>query len=157
MAKGPFMEYLRARVTMTAANTYTEVILQTPTSKTENMAMLIHTIEFEPARLIDSTPEDQAEMRMQVCKNPQDDSVQISNSDQLANWKTRFHLAAVTNWLTSKGANIHKFSPPILYPKSQIYFGMGTLSFISANLGHVKIGYTLEKVSREDFISALVE
>ncbi|MBA7703723.1 hypothetical protein ES703_112516 [subsurface metagenome] len=55
------------------------------------------------------------------------------------------------------GERTNKFDPPILYPKALLYLGMNTIGATSTRFATVRIGYTLEKVSREDFISALVE
>ncbi|MBA7550082.1 hypothetical protein ES705_42588 [subsurface metagenome] len=156
MAKGPFMEYIRGQLALSAANTFTEIVLQTPTSKTENMAMLIHSIEFEPSYQIDLTPAESS-VNMQVTRSTQSAIIMLIDPDLIAKTRSRFHLNAVANWLTTSGERKQTFDPPLLYPRSQIYLGMSTVAFVSVISGACRIGYTLEKVSREDFISALVE
>ncbi|MBA7550727.1 hypothetical protein ES705_43250 [subsurface metagenome] len=157
MAKGPFMEFMRGSLAQSAANVFTEREVQTPTSKTETMAMLIHQIELRPARLIDSTPTAEDHIAVQIAKAPQDSTDDIDNPDIIAYYMARTHLDAVFNQMVEKGYQEVKFDPPILYPKSTIYAGINTIGFAAPMTLNFRIGYTLEKVSREDFIAALVD
>ncbi|MBA7550438.1 hypothetical protein ES705_43735 [subsurface metagenome] len=61
------------------------------------------------------------------------------------------------NTMNEIGTQKQTFDPPILYPKASLYVGFNTVGFTTVKKLAVRIGYTLEKVSREDFISALVE
>ncbi|GAI04469.1 unnamed protein product, partial [marine sediment metagenome] len=61
------------------------------------------------------------------------------------------------NEIVTMGAQKQTFDPPILYPKANLYVALSTAGFASITNASFRIGYTLEKVSREDFISALVE
>ncbi|MBA7707873.1 hypothetical protein ES703_116757 [subsurface metagenome] len=151
------MEYLRGSVIMAAANAYTEVVLQTPTSKTENMAMLIHEIDLRPSKLVAITPASTDTMSVQCTKASKTGFTKISDPDVLARYLTYTHLDAVFNYLAEHGSQLTKFDPPLLYPKSQIYIAVVSSGFDATVDLHARIGYTLEKVSREDFISALVE
>ena len=151
------MEFLRQKVTQTAANAFTQVAIATPTSKTENMAMLIHSIELEPTRHVDSTPTEADRISMTVAKTSQASDLEISDPDCLAMMRINTRLAAIYHDTIYIGRQNHKFDPPILYPKAFLYCSVGATGMASAIIGHFRIGYTLEKVSREDFISALVE
>ena len=157
MAKGPFMEYLRADILMKAANSFTQVTIPTPTSKTETMALLIHSVEFEASRAIDTTPADNDAVMMQIADASQIDAIYLSDKDCLARYSTIYSLGAVTTVLHEKQAPKTTFDPPLLCAKANVYFGMKSAGMTAALYGYVRIGYTLEKVSREDFISALVE
>ena len=157
MAKGPFMEFLRARLVMTAANTFAQIQIPTPTSKTENMAMLIHQIEFEPSIQVDSVPTDGDSITVHLAKVSKSAPSGIHEPDSLAYLHIMTNLAAIFHALTVTGAPLHKFDPPILYPHANLYGGVTTVGFTAACAATFRIGYTLEKVSREDFISALVE
>ncbi|MBA7550140.1 hypothetical protein ES705_42646 [subsurface metagenome] len=157
MSKGPFMEFLRVAVTETAANIYTEEQVQTPTSKTENMAMLIHSIEMDPNRIEAVAPSNGDYTQMQVTDRSQTGFKQVSRPGVLASVSLTTVLNAVYNNLSIIGKTSYKFDPPLLYPKAQIYCAINSQGTDLVATGHFRIGYTLEKVSREDFISALVE
>ncbi|MBA7553689.1 hypothetical protein ES705_46285 [subsurface metagenome] len=157
MAKGPFMEFLRAIVTQTAINTFAEVQIPTPTSKTENMAMLIHSIQMQPNNLVDTTPTNLDTVSVQMSKVSKTGVKFIHDPDILAFYQALTNLDTVYNGVTFKGHEIQTFDPPILYPHANLYFGIYTVGLTNVEIGRCRIGYTLEKVSREDFISALVE
>ncbi|GAH36712.1 unnamed protein product, partial [marine sediment metagenome] len=81
----------------------------------------------------------------------------ISDPDSIAHFQAKTRLDAVFHAVIHSGAERSFFDPPLLYPKAFIYLGISSTGFTSALAAHFRIGYTLEKVSREDFISALVE
>ncbi|MBA7703837.1 hypothetical protein ES703_112634 [subsurface metagenome] len=157
MAKGPFMEYLRASAIQTAANAYKETTIPTPTSKTENLAMLIHSIEMVPAALIDTTPTNADNVTVHVSKLTKTGARDISDPDILGYFRSYTALNAVFNQCLLTGSMTQKFDPPILYPHTNLYLGISTVGYTAITNVACRIGYTLEKVSREDFISALVE
>ena len=157
MAKGPFMEFLRARVLQTAANTYEEVQIPTPTSKTENMAMLIHSIELAPASIVDPAPTTLDSCHIHVAKRSKTIAGVLDDPDILAYYSGLTILDAVFHMVYFTGSDKHIFDPPILYPHANLFAGISTTGFTGVTNAKVRIGYTLEKVSREDFISALVE
>ncbi len=157
MAKGPFMEYLRANVLQSAVDTFTEKEIRCPTSKTENMAMLIHEIEIHPLMLIDATPTNADVIHGQVTKKSKDALTLLYDPDLLSLFSTYTALNAVFNQLLYRGTMTRKFDPPILYPRASMFLGVHTAGMTATVRIAVRIGYTLEKVSREDFISALVE
>ncbi len=157
MAKGPFMEFLRARVTQPTMNLYEELQMPTPTSKTENMAMLIHSVEFIPSTLTAVAPAANDFIYLHLSKASQTTIKTIEDPDTIAAYQVITVINATLLAITELGEKTHKFDPPILYPKSQLYVGLMTNGMAAAKYGDVRVGYTLEKVSREDFISALVE
>ncbi|MBA7708002.1 hypothetical protein ES703_116889 [subsurface metagenome] len=157
MAKGPFLEFLRANVRQSAADAYTEKEVATPASKTETMAMLIHSIELYPEAQIDGEPVQGDHIDVHVSKASKTITGNISDPDILAVYITTTHLAAIFHGITHTGAQKYVFDPPILYPKSSIFIAIDGTGLAATITGHFRIGYTLEKVSREDFIDALVE
>ena len=157
MAKGPFMEFIRVDFSLSAANIYTEEEVATPSSRTETMAMLIHSIEMYPTIQADTTPTNNDSINLHVSKTSKAAYGYISDPDILAIFGVTTHLNAVFNGFTYRGSQIQKFDPPILYPKASLFFAAASLGFAQAAAVKCRIGYTLEKVSREDFISALVE
>ncbi|MBA7549661.1 hypothetical protein ES705_42152 [subsurface metagenome] len=157
MAKGPFLEFLRADVKQTAADTFTEGEIPTPSSKTESMAMLIHSIELQPSKLIADEPTDLDNVMMSVTKASKTGAAVISDPDSLAYVKIKTSIAAVFHAVVVNGSQKYTFDPPLLYPKAKLYIQISSAGIGVPVYGHVRIGYTLEKVSKEDFISALVE
>jgi len=121
------------------------------------MAMLIHSIEMYPSKLVDAVPAAADYVQMQITGRPKTTHSQISDPDCLAAFQSKTVLNAVINAIEMTGSMINKFDPPILYPKAHIYCSLNTNGMATAFAGHFRLGYTLEKVSREDFISALVE
>ncbi|MBA7703445.1 hypothetical protein ES703_112231 [subsurface metagenome] len=158
MAKGPFMEFLRAAVIMSGVDAYTEVTIPTPTSKTENLAMLIHSIYIAPNRMVDAAAPTTGDTIEVMLANKTGTAMKaLSDPDVLAYFFSVTALAAVFNAIETMGALMWKFDPPILYPRANLYLGVDSSGFTAAMGAVCRIGYTLEKVSREDFISALVE
>ena len=157
MAKGPFMEFLRGYALQTAANAYKETQIPCPTSKTESMAMLIHSIELSPSLLCDSAPANLDTITLHLSKVSKTSATTILSPDVLAYYRTMTILNAVSNHITIFGEQKQTFDPPILYPHTNLYLGLLSAGLTAVMNATVRIGYTLEKVSREDFISALVE
>ncbi|MBA7550795.1 hypothetical protein ES705_43318 [subsurface metagenome] len=157
MAKGPYMEFLRGKAQQTANNTYAETQIPTPTSKTENMAMLIHSVELVPSALAPITPANAAVMEAHLAKRTQAAVITLIDPDLIANYHVLTILNAVFNELAFRGEQKQTFDPPLLYPHANLFLGISTSGFASTRFVECRIGYTLEKVSREDFISALVE
>jgi hypothetical protein len=159
VAKGPFMEYLQTTVASSLA-VATEG-LPTPVSKTEELAMLIHQIMIDPA---DPTFSAGVVTTISACvtdESHEGDGLTPPLGDRSVLYKIdrRANEGIVAGAFSriQSGPMIAYFDPPILYAKSTIYCEAEH----SANAGggdcEFKIGYTLEKVSRDDFIAALVE
>ena len=51
VTRGPFQEFMRLKVTQSVADNYEEEKFQTPASKTDKMAMLIHSITVQTSAL----------------------------------------------------------------------------------------------------------
>lgn len=151
------MEFLRSKATQTAINTYIEEQIPTPTSKTENMAMLIHSVELIPLSLVDTTPTNADSVSVHLARKSSTFTLTLSNPDLIAYFNAVTALNAIFNGVSIRGQQKTTFDPPLLYPKANLYLGMNTVGMATVKYAECKIGYTLEKVSREDFISALVE
>ncbi len=157
MAKGPFMEFLRAKVSQAVMNTYEEKQIPTPTSRTETMAMLIHSIELLPSSLSDTAPTNSDAIFTHLSKTSKVIAGGLEDPDILAVYSVLTRLNAVIHGFHVTGSSKQVFDPPILYPHANLFAAVMTSGFGAIVDLEVRIGYTLEKVSREDFISALVE
>lgn len=152
--KGPFLEFLNEDCLESGANTYTEVQISTPCSKTEELAMLIHKITYDFDELMNLQSADA--LLCQLCRTTQSGILDMDNSEQIDK------AGIIADVLTSGGGPIqniieHHFNPPILYAKSKIFFSVKGISQSAARECSVRIGYTLEKVDKDAFIDALVE
>lgn len=152
------MEKMGGTVTEAVADTYNNAEIVTPASKTEKMAMLIHAVFFfipRPFAVVTINTEIGAQLHSF-------DSTALLNAFQdgyvAGSNRNRFTGAAVGDgteqWQIPAA---QYFSPPILYAKSSIWLAcMGVLT-TQTNTCDVAIWYTLETVSKDDFIDALVD
>ena len=157
-----FMEFIRAEVTESAAGTYTETEIATPSSRTESMAMLIWVVKFgwSEVLLTDATAES---MSVQLVKQSQSGIINLSDADLIESVVENANAGQVQGSLSEflyhrlplQGSHI-RYDPPILYPRSEMFLGvLGTAG--SARSANCRVGYTLEKVNPGDFIAALVD
>ncbi len=158
-----FLEFLRGRVTETAANTFTEVEITTPASRTESLAMLIHQVKFATS-MPDTEDAQQNTVETQLTKTTQSAIINIDNDAQI-DAHTIIEAAGVVQGslseyyrLETQGIGTWRhFHPAILYPRAGIFLGVQGTGNANARTGQIQIGYTLERVSKDDFIAALVD
>ena len=150
------MEWMRfPGNTETAPNTYSEVPMQVPVSKTENLAMLIHKVEFQIPLNLDVAVELDT-VSLQLASNPQTTLLNLDDSDLLHLY--RIIAKFVTSGLFYLESNhTYVFDPPLLYAKSRMFFGIQCAGQTAAKEGFCRVGYTLEKVDSKTFINALVD
>lgn len=152
------MEFLHARAQEDTIGVFKETEIHTPTSKTEKMAMLIHKVMFEGD---DTQCEDPGWHATIIGLWNQSGSLGVGINDPrtMMIWK-RFQRKSVNFQEMEMGPRVFDFDPPILYARSSIYLGIRQTNSgagVAVKTGDVIIGYTLEKVSERDFISALIE
>lgn len=152
-----FLEKLGGKCNMSAADTYTEVAINTPVSGTEELAMLIHKIAMV-GEWPNPTAGSVSHIREQVMKRAIGSSVGYDDPDLIWRVQKAVETSGVGDpaWQSGSEDNETYFDPPILYARPQIF-----VSIDGANNGAVKgmvvaIWYTLEKVSKDAFIAALV-
>lgn len=157
----PFTEYLKAFVTESAANTYTEKEYRIPTSKTELMAMLIHDIWVPEGctELVEGTVTKVswhiAEHSMTTIRPWRFDGILLGGRHDTHAGDVEGTLSEYfwDNWNAPR--HVH-FDPPMLYARDAIWVGvLGAAATAPRTVAFV-IAYTLEKVSRQDFIAALI-
>ncbi len=153
MAKGPFMEFMRLETER--ASGPDEVLSQgfdTPTSKTEKMAMLIHQIHlFCP---IAKTAE--GECKAAVSEQQLELSSDVDLGEPHVITKMECFALTTPPEVHPVEHQFSYYSPPILYAKRKIWLTIAVAGATNKKAS-ATIGYTLEKVTQEDFISALVE
>jgi len=156
------MEFLRNRVQQTVVNTYAEEEIPTPCSTTEEMAMLIHFIHChtdDPQ----VTEGDYSAITTGLWRHSQTGGLTMQDPDCIFSYGQsvmagRYEGTLSEYWEYYKDPQVLYFDPPILYAKSVIYHGLGTVQQPAGAMktSDICIGYTLEKVSKADFIAALV-
>jgi len=155
------MEFLHARITQAVINTYAEVEMKTPSSRTEKMALLIHMIEFHGDD-VEGVPPAYASVTGAILDRTSTSIRSLHAPEVIAamwrfNSMGRYTLVLTEDWTLEHSPTILKFDPPILYAKDSMFLAINSVGNPSVKTMDCRVGYTLEKVSSEDFISALVE
>ncbi len=153
MAKGPFMEFMRMETARAAGPS--EVLSEgfdTPTSKTEKMAMLIHQIHlFCPiAKTADG------EVKVAISEHELELSSDVDLGEPGVITKMECFALTTPAEIHPVEHQITYYRPPILYAKRKIWLTVNVEGATNKKAS-ATVGYTLEKVTQEDFISALVE
>ncbi len=156
------MEFLRIAITEASANTYAEASVETPVSRSEKLAMLVWRIEWHMDRpdLEDGQSNrlraqltDRTFTALQVTQ-----SVSIlSSQDRTIEQPSQGSLTEYLQLYETPKESTFMFQPPFLYAKSSIFLGVQGTGNSGAKFAVAKLGYTLETVSPEVFIAALVE
>ena len=161
MSPERYMEFLRSTVEESAAATYTETVIHCPVSENEQLAMLIHSIEWwiESPETIDTKESSlQAHLAMAsktaIARLKDRDVLSIITSTHQAGFVEGTLTEFVRTWVRRQW--ILYFNPPILYPRRVLYLAVAGTENVAAYEADVRIGYTLARVSREAFIAALV-
>jgi len=137
---------------------YTEVAIPVPTSQNEKLAMLVHEVRF---RLGHPSYVD-GQMNSVSCyltKSHQTGPIDMADPDLLAQffWHVSVNQVAgagIDHW--EDGHKVWHFDPAVLIARDHLYMGGRTFQETGNQVCQVRIGYTLEKVTQEAFIAALV-
>jgi len=148
-----FMEFLRIIGQQSANDTNTTFMIQTPTSKTEAMAMLIHQIDYQ---YDDHSKVDHSQAMVIVDRDVGAIGKWITDQECIdaVRYKQKF---TTTGLAYLNVIQKHTFDPPILYSRAAIGMQIRSTTTGAQKWGRVRIGYTLEKVSKMAFIEALTE
>lgn len=161
MAQERFMEFIGGQLLITAGTegVQQELELDLPTSKTETMAMLIHLIELDIAD-INGQAGDRVQSNVYLSKSSMPSKFRYHGSDILAWYCLLYEMtvAAGECYIYESGSKLTYFNPPILIARDKLYLGHKGYEYDAVSTYVTgRIGYTLEKVSREAFIAALVD
>ena len=160
--QGALMEFIRGAVTMSGANTFTEVEVATPASRSEKLAMLIWRIAWFPNNPV-HIDGSEVSLRMQLARDTQAAILAAEDDDLVSNIQVVSRMGTAQGSLSEyasvfvRGALLEYFQPPLLYAKQSIFLGVDTVSDNTARSGAFVLGYTLERVPAELFIASLVE
>ncbi|MBA7699380.1 hypothetical protein ES703_108075 [subsurface metagenome] len=162
-----YLEWICAGVTDTLGvpagySVYNEIMIPLPTSGTEIMALLLHEVDFIVAGAEFGVDTQMSSNGVYLTKSHHTAPVNnnLADPDLIAMFMehaTINQVAGAGQLLWWDGIPVWRFSPPILIARDAVYFANRTFSQAAANtVASVRLGYTLEKVSREAFIAALV-
>jgi len=158
MGKGErYMEFIRGQLYTSAANVFTEEVVQLPTSQTEKLAMLIHQIDIDLIAVdrIDATYVEKggglglysgSSRALHFAGVLCYDTLALSCTETADKFLAKFGRTTFE----------HKYDPPILVAQSVLYAKIQSMAFPGTTYFSYRIGYTLEKVASEAFIAALV-
>ncbi len=163
MAKSDrFMEFVGAYVKQSVEDEDAQVTFDVPTSETEQMALLVHRIEWEgnvPVGVVaaaigidlylTTTMATPAGLASHI-----DFPSLIDQYMRMGRYGTT--IDDILDSDLQRQFEVHRFDPPILIAQRTLYLTIHTSASTVINDGAVRIGYTLEKVSQAAFIAALV-
>ncbi len=152
MVKGPFMEFLDLITELSAANTTTTKMIQTPTSKSEKLAMLIHRIDYEFPTHAKQDIFIQASI---VDYDVAAESKSLIGDHVIDSAKMIFKFTT-SGMAYKRMIEEHHFDPPVLFTKQKVGLQGRSTGAAAALIVRARIGYTLEKVDKDDYIDALV-
>jgi len=136
-----------------------------PVSENEQLACIIHQVEFYTSHVY---PADgvQVAMNASLSKHFRSSFSTIGSDFGMLAYYTEdygFGLdsGTLSDYWTRKtrpdSGMLWKFDPPLLIAQRTLYHGARTYNMPEANqVAHLRIGYTLRKVSKDAFIAALV-
>ena len=167
MRSGPFLEMINGEIEVEVDGTvnWAKYAIDMPVSENENLACLVHYLWMMPRSLaayVKTAVGSYGSVAMLSLWEP------LSNADVVdgmkrqgvIHWIDDVYSVAVAGqacgWTTQKTNPIY-FDPPILIAQRRLWFSAGQAGANDETIvAGFNIGFTVEKVSRDDFISALV-
>jgi len=153
-----WLQYVRGRVTLSAANTFTEVTINLPVVVSTGLVIEAHLVEFDYPLIVPSADlgdtDDTMTLEIQLTKASQTTMLRNDNPDLIYGVVRQFmtpnartaeqapvlmhHKAGELNW---------QFPEPILLPFAQIFLGANTTNVATAPTFTVRIGYKTVQLS----------
>lgn len=162
--RSDYLNFLRAKVTESAAATFTQLEVDTNLSAERGVMMEIHSIEidFETWNLLREVAAAATEqVHVQVTRETKSATAELNDSDVLARVMKQITRSAAIGtdagplWVETDRMVRLDFPLPIPYVKPSIFIGiLGTHA--TPATAYVRIGYTLREIDREDFLELLV-
>lgn len=155
-----FMEFLAAYVCQSVADVSKYIDMPLPVSENENLAVLVHRIEFEvnvPTAIFNAAIGVDAFLsKSQTMPTPP----YIAKSEIVDSYQRMFRMWTVNDAFMDGGMGIqqaiHLFDPAILIARRTLYLHINSSATTVLNDATCRLGYTIEKVSKDAFIAALV-
>jgi len=152
------MEFIDQYLRMAVINTREELEFSVPTSRTELMAMLIHDVWFNiPA--CDRRTNIAVRSAISLNRKRGANMIPRLDSDVIAShWESVWVHPSDTCIYVTYGWFPHwHFDPPVLVARDTLFLALYSENFMEeGQYSNLRIGYTLERVSQDAFIAALV-
>ena len=158
-----FMEFIRAVLAESTVNVYTEAEIATPVGRSVRQAMLIWLVEWslDDAEAVDTAI---SQSRAHLAKDSQSAVLGLQDSSLISRKVNTIVAGSAQGSLTeymqvggTQHPDFQRFDPPLLYANSSLFLGIGGVGNLSARSVAVRVGYTIEQVTSEEFLEALVE
>ena len=162
MGQQAFMEFITHQVEETTLGTQAWGQIVLPTSANELLALLLHDVTFH--RVGCDRLDGKTTQMVEAIALRQPPSYEGLNAGQYPDVIADVSMLVSTNIINAEGyiwyyqaGRLHwHFDPPILIAQDHLYHGVVGIENTALRVGMVRLGYTLEKVSREAFIASLV-
>lgn len=160
---GPFTEYLRGNLLESGANTFTELEIATPVGRSEDIVMLIHGVTM----FVGDPDIEDAQTNLVQIHLHNATRLAISTPDVAGN--IYFHdeansvgviqgtLSEFQHYFSRGDPYFRMYQPPRLYAKASIFMGIVGTGNANPKRMQMRLEYTLARVSKEEFIAALVD
>ncbi len=165
MYNGQLMEFLRGRLLVPTGPTLNKEIIALPSSKTELMAVLLHDIWFQ-AKYVDPSLKAgdmmySTEYSISTREPPASNVFHYNEEGCLMfYYRGRSYTESAlsnTEGMQFEGQRQMHFDPPVLIAQDYLWVaGMSNKAVMLESTAYYMLGYTIDKVSREAFIAALV-
>lgn len=163
--RSEYLNFLRFRVTETAAATFTESEIDTNLSAERGVMMEIHSVELflEQSTLLSEVPAaGEEDIHVQITRETKTAIANFLDADVVARFNREVTRSAAIGtdagplYLLSENVVKLDFPMPIPYVKPSIFVGIQGSDAATAQVVSGRIGYTLRDVDREDFLELLV-
>lgn len=163
--RGNYLNFLRFRVTESAAATFTESEIDTNLSAERGVMMEIHSVELflENNTLLSEVPAGgEEDIHVQITRESKTAIANFLDADVIARVNREVTRSAAIGTdagpLYLFGDNVIKldFPLPVPYVKPSIFVGIQGSDASTAQIVSGRIGYTLREINAEDFLGLLV-
>src|SRR3990167_5603558 len=162
--RSQYLNFLRFKVTESAAATFTQLEIDTNLSAERGVMMEIHSVEFDfdSVNLVRECAANATEQWLaQLTRETKTAAAELNDSDVIARTMLQMTRSAAIGtdagplWSFYDRTVRIDFPLPIPYVKPSLFAGvLGTGAIAGSVFG--RIGYTLREIDREDFLELLV-
>lgn len=148
------LEWIRDNLNLSGANAFTTKEIQLPFIPDEDQTMFIHRFEVEFTKFDAGVHGDH--IYIVLANDTAGSELFINQEATIA--KVKLEMALVTSGMhIYKLPIVERFDPPMMYVKPTIWVVGGSSGQAALVSFQYRIGYTLDKISKNDFIDALLE
>lgn len=160
-----WIQYLRASVTETAANTFTQTTINSPVVLSQGYVIEMHTLEFDHdvAAVGElSATDDELVHRVQLTKTSQTALLRVNNPDLIANWFEQYLSPAARTaekapvWSkTYSGQRLWTFTQPVLLPFDELFLSMQGAGEAAARQSTMRLGFKTVRLGTQQLVELI--